>query len=114
LADFQHRFTSSGPAVKARKLLQGGLQLRDAGTLGVVHAVLVQNVGFPSEQFHILGAAQAPLQVLKAQAVMVLARLAPARDASAGEAMEPPGDCAQHTHHNERTQWLDEEERLLR
>ena len=53
---------------------------------------------------------QALLQVLNAQAFMRLARLAPVRDASAGEAMEPPGDCAQHTHHNERTQRLDDEE----
>ncbi len=86
------------------------MQLPDAGTLGIVHAVLVENVGFPSEQCHILGVAQALLQVLKAPDFMMLARLAPARDASAGEAMEPPGGCAQHTHHNERTQRLDDEE----
>jgi hypothetical protein len=79
-----------------------------------VRAVLVEKIGFPTEQCHILGAAQALLQVLNAQALIMLARLAPARDASAGEAMEPPGGCAYHTHHNEHTQRLDNEEQATR
>ena len=42
-ADYQYGEATDGKQFQpqARKLLQGGVQLRDAGKLGIVHAVLV-------------------------------------------------------------------------